>query len=84
MLGSLLDYASKLPLFLADGTLVQYPQCSAFFNGSDPKMRVIVTSDFASNNPIELSASLAIPFGSAGWLALLLHTIAIELYVSVL
>lgn len=31
---------------------------------------------------MELSAALAIPFGTAGWLALLLHTIAIEVYVS--
>ena len=45
-------------------------------------MRVIVKGDFASDNSIELGASLAIPFGAAGWLALLLHTIAIETYVS--
>jgi hypothetical protein len=31
---------------------------------------------------MELSAALGIPFGAAGWLALLLHTFAIECYVS--
>lgn len=65
-----------------DGTVVDYPQCSQYFDGSDPTKRVIVTADFASNNPVEIAASLAVPFGTAGWLALLLHTIAIELYVS--
>lgn len=64
------------------GTLAAYPQCSSYFDGSDPTKRVIVTADFASNNPIELAASLAVPFGTAGWLALVLHTIAVELYVS--
>jgi hypothetical protein len=65
-----------------DGTVADYPQCSQYFDESDPTERVIVTADFASNNPVELAASLAVPFGTAGWLALLLHTIAIELYVS--
>jgi hypothetical protein len=41
-----------------------------------------VTADFASSNPVELAASLSVPFGTAGWLALLIHTIAIEFYVS--
>jgi len=31
---------------------------------------------------MELTAALGIPFGAAGWLALLLHTFAIECYVS--
>jgi hypothetical protein len=32
---------------------------------------------------MELSVALGIPFGAAGWLALLLHTFAIECYVSI-
>ena len=63
-------------------TLSYYPACSAFFSGANPSKRVIVTADFASGNPIELSAALAMPFGSAGWIALLLHTVAVEVYVS--
>ena len=62
--------------------MADYPQCSQYLNGSDPSKRVIVTAKFASSNPVELAASLAVPFGTAGWLALLLHTITIELYVS--
>lgn len=65
-------------------TLAAYPQCSEYFNGNAPNLPVIVTADFASDNSMELSAALGIPFGGAGWLALLLHTIAIETYVSMI
>lgn len=64
-------------------TLAFYPACSSFLDGSNPDVRVIVEGDFASQNPLELGAALAIPFGAAGWLSLLLHTIAIETYVSI-
>lgn len=63
-------------------TLAAYPQCAEYFNGNAPNLPVIVTADFASDNSMELSAALGIPFGAAGWLALTLHTIAIETYVS--
>ena len=62
-------------------TLTYYPGCEAFYSGSNPNARVIVTANFMGDNPMETSASLAIPFGTAGWIALVLHTIAIELYV---
>jgi hypothetical protein len=32
---------------------------------------------------MQISTALAIPFGTAGWIAIVLHTIAIELYVSI-
>jgi hypothetical protein len=64
-------------------TLAAYPQCTDFFDGNAPRLPVIVTADFASDNSMELSAALGIPFGAAGWLALLLHTLAIETYVSI-
>ncbi|KAH0175390.1 hypothetical protein KCU67_g240, partial [Aureobasidium melanogenum] len=62
-------------------TLAAYPQCAAFFDGNAPRLPVIVTADFASDNSMELSAALGIPFGGAGWLSLLLHTLAIETYL---
>ncbi|KAG9529425.1 hypothetical protein KCU93_g3543, partial [Aureobasidium melanogenum] len=62
-------------------TLAAYPQCTDFFDGNAPRLPVIVTADFASDNSMELSAALGIPFGAAGWLALLLHTLAIETYL---
>ncbi|CAD0055906.1 unnamed protein product [Aureobasidium pullulans] len=63
-------------------TLAAYPGCANYFNGKSPDLPVVVTVDFSSDNAMELSAALAVPFGTAGWLALLLHTIAIEVYVS--
>jgi hypothetical protein len=63
-------------------TLAAYPQCIDYFTGVTPNLPVIVTADFASQNSMELSAALGIPFGAAGWLALLIHTFAIECYVS--
>ncbi|KAG9943338.1 hypothetical protein KCU85_g8763, partial [Aureobasidium melanogenum] len=62
-------------------TLAAYPQCADYFNGNAPNLPVIVTADFSSDNSMELSAALGIPFGAAGWLALLLHTLAIETYL---
>ncbi|THV89994.1 hypothetical protein D6D26_09574 [Aureobasidium pullulans] len=62
-------------------TLAAYPGCANYFNGKSPDLPVVVTVDFSSDNAMELSAALAVPFGTAGWLALLLHTIAIEVYL---
>ncbi|KAI5207931.1 hypothetical protein AUEXF2481DRAFT_7839 [Aureobasidium subglaciale EXF-2481] len=62
-------------------TLAAYPQCEGYFNGNAPNLPVVVTVDFSNDNSMELSAALAVPFGAAGWLALLLHTIAIEGYL---
>ncbi|KAK3070196.1 hypothetical protein LTR53_010891 [Teratosphaeriaceae sp. CCFEE 6253] len=63
------------------GTLAFYPACGSYFDGTSPDKRVIVSPDFESDNPIELSAALAVPFGTAGLTALVLHTIAVELYL---
>ncbi|KAI4853957.1 hypothetical protein E4T44_00508 [Aureobasidium sp. EXF-8845] len=63
-------------------TLAAYPQCIDYFTGVTPNLPVIVTADFASQNSMELSAALGIPFGAAGWLALLIHTFAIECYLN--
>ncbi|KAK3117582.1 hypothetical protein LTR53_000907 [Teratosphaeriaceae sp. CCFEE 6253] len=63
------------------GTLAFYPACASYFDGSSPDKRVIVTPGFGSDNPMEISAALAMPFGTAGWIALVLHTIAVEIYL---
>ena len=62
------------------GTLFFYPDCADFFTG-DAQKQVIVAADFHSNNPIEIAASLGIPFGPAGWLAFFIHVVIIELYL---
>ena len=64
-----------------DGTLAMYPGCSAYYDGSNPDQRVVVSPDFESENPLEIAAALGISFGTAGWLALWIHAIVVEVYV---
>lgn len=63
------------------GTLFFYPNCAAFFDGTNPNKEIIVKANFNSANPMEIGASLGIPFGSSGWLAFWLHAIIVELYL---
>lgn len=64
-----------------DTTLAFYPGCASFVDGSNPLKEVIVEADFNSENPAEIGAALGLPFGSAGWIALWLHVIFVEVYV---
>lgn len=66
-----------------DGTLALYPGCSTYYDGSDLDQRVVVSPDFESENPLEIAAALGISFGTAGWLALWIHAIIVEVYVRV-
>jgi hypothetical protein len=63
------------------GTLSYYPDCIAYYNGIHPEQRVVVTPNFNSENPIEIAAALGVSFGTAGWLALWIHAMLIEVYV---
>lgn len=63
------------------GTLAYYPAYLAFYDGSNVHQRVTVTADFGSADSVELAVGAAVPFDTAGWLALVLHTVAVELYV---
>ena len=65
-----------------DFTLNLYPGCLAFYNGKNAAQEVVVAANFNSTDPMEISASLAISFGVSGWLALWIHVILIEFYVS--
>ena len=65
-----------------DMTVNTYPDCINFFNGTNKAQQVVVTANFNSLNPMEIGASLDISFGAAGWLALWIHAILIEFYVS--
>jgi hypothetical protein len=64
-----------------EGTLSYYPDCIAYYNGTHLGQRVVVTPNFNSENPIEIAAALGVSFGTAGWLALWIHAILIEVYV---
>lgn len=57
-----------------------YPACVPFLNGqSDPHAVVQVGG---VGRPEQIAASLDISFGMSLWLALMLHAIGIEIYVS--
>ncbi|KAK3686908.1 hypothetical protein LTR37_019350 [Vermiconidia calcicola] len=52
-----------------------------FFDGTNLYERVIVKATNYSEDPLEISAAAGIGFGAAGWVALWLHAIAIEVYL---
>jgi hypothetical protein len=66
-----------------EGTLKYYPECIVYYNGTDLEQRVVVTPNFDSQNPIEIAAALGVSFGTAGWLALWIHAILVEVYVGI-
>lgn len=57
-----------------------YPDCTPFFNGSDPSKQVAVEANF-NGNPVQLTVALGSNFGSAMWLAFAIHAIGVEIYV---
>ncbi|KAK3376118.1 hypothetical protein B0T24DRAFT_504428, partial [Lasiosphaeria ovina] len=60
--------------------LAFYPDCQAWYNGTDPEQFVLVHGD-AKGNPVEAIAAAGMMFSAAGWLALTLHAIGIEIYL---
>ena len=58
-----------------------YPQCAPYYSGDNPDQQTIVQANI-SGNEAEVSAALGMNFGTAGWLALALHAIGVEIYVS--
>ncbi|KAF2770568.1 hypothetical protein EJ03DRAFT_291242 [Teratosphaeria nubilosa] len=64
-----------------NGTLAFYPGCATYFDGTELAKQVIVHADIASKNPVEINSAIAISFGTCGWVSLLVHTLAIELYL---
>jgi hypothetical protein len=58
-----------------------YPDCQAFFNGSTPNQEVVVTLNF-NGLPEQIGAALGESFGMAVWLALAIHAMVVEIYVS--
>ncbi|OJD32059.1 uncharacterized protein BKCO1_4100012 [Diplodia corticola] len=65
-------------------TLAQdYPGC---FSGNgtmlDPRAHVVVEAIHDASRPPNLGASITIPFGTSLWMALVLHIIGVEMYLS--
>lgn len=64
-------------------TLELYPACAAYFSGENPGQQTIVHANIVSpTSAAEAGAAAGMPFGMALWLALVLHAIGIEIYVS--
>jgi hypothetical protein len=63
-----------------NATLSTYPDCASYYSGANPSQQAIVQANM-SGNEAEVSAALGINFGAAGWLALAIHAIGIEIYV---
>lgn len=59
-----------------------YPSCAAFFDGTDVQQEAVVRADFNGAHVTEIGAALDMSFGSALWIATVLHVICVEIYVS--
>lgn len=62
-------------------TEMLYPDCASWYTGEDPNKHIAVKATldggFAEN-----AAALGMSFGNAFWLALAIHAILVEVYVS--
>ena len=62
-------------------TMHSYPACEAFYNGTNTLQQVVIHADM-QGTAAEKAAALGLTFGAAGWLALWIHAVAVEVYVS--
>lgn len=58
-----------------------WPECTAFFTGAHPDQRVSVRADYYGL-PIEVNVAISIVSGASAFVALFLHAMGVELYVS--
>lgn len=63
-------------------TLHFYPECAPFFSGENLEQQAVVKANFDGDTAIETGVALGVSFAMAGWLALAMHAIGIEVYVS--
>lgn len=61
----------------------QYPSCSSLIDGGNLGAVAAVNANFGGS-AVELMSAMNMSFGMAGWLALGLHAIGVEVYVSLL
>ncbi|KAK3201102.1 hypothetical protein GRF29_213g1028883 [Pseudopithomyces chartarum] len=65
----------------ATKTLEFYPECAAYFNGSNPDQHAIVRASMDFNRVDQMSAALGTTFGMALWLGMALQAAGIEIYL---
>lgn len=67
---------------MPDGAIATlWPACLAYLTGRNPDQTVLVAANYGGT-PIEANVALSVTAGPAGWIALLLHVFAVEIYVS--
>ncbi|KAH7018622.1 uncharacterized protein B0I36DRAFT_395574 [Microdochium trichocladiopsis] len=57
-----------------------YPSCHPWYDGADDELQVLVRAD-TGGNLMERAAATLVLFAAAGWLALTMHAIAVEVYL---
>lgn len=67
-----------VPIFVLEQ---RFSGCATYFTGKDPHQTVIVNADYYGL-PMEINVALSLAAGVSAFLALFLHSIAVEIYVS--
>jgi hypothetical protein len=66
----------------ANAATALYPECASYVSVENPGQQALVSANYYGTNPVEILAAFNLVFGVATWLALALHAIGIEIYVS--
>lgn len=82
--GSVAMHCAKITYFLGgsrNATMARYPDCGSYFSGEDPDKFAAVKTDLRGDVPSVISLYTS-TFGTALWVALAIHAIGVEIYVS--
>jgi uncharacterized membrane protein len=73
---------AKIDYIMEDrnSTLTEYPDCLSYYDRTDLGRSALVQANFNGSAP-QVAASLDLTFGTAMWLALLLHAVGVEIYL---
>lgn len=71
-------------MFGGNITIVEsvYPSCEEFYSGFQPDQHVLIQGNITSTRVDHIAANLGIACASSAWLALVLHCIAVEVYLA--
>lgn len=64
-----------------NATMASYPECAPFFSGEDPSRHVAVHATVFTKDKVKIAAAINMVFGMAGWVAIVIHAVSIELYL---
>ena len=63
-------------------TLEHFPECAPFYSGDNPGQYAMVEANMDGDSAAYAVAALGIGFGPAIWLAIFIHGVGVEIYVS--